>query len=544
MVGKLLRRAGVPLLAAFALLGAPGTAAAAMTWVVDDDGVECSNRHFATIQAAVNAAGPGDTIEVCAGVYPELVSPGPLTINKQLTLEGAQAGVDARARSGPESIIMDPQGTSVGASGVVIDGFTVQDSLVAAFTGQGIFLNPGISGTEIVNNIIQNNILGIGLANAGPAQAVIEHNLIRTNNRPGGASGSGIYTDQFSGGAVVRNVVIRENAFVGHAGGGAAINISNTAFGAGGVFDLDVLSNRFDANSRAFLLFNTHDSVFDGNTVTGSTFAGSADVRLLDDNTNLLFTLNTFRGGAGHAVRSSLFFGTPSSNVQFHQNNFEVYALTGMTVDPASHVGTVDAECNWWNSASGPFDPIGNPGGTGEEVVGDADYRPWLIAPAPGGPCLGGEPPTPGKVTGGGQIDGDPLFSPFGDLLSLPAFVPTLLGGNSNSSFGFVARCCAPAGNLSYHDHGMDVRIKAVSIDGLFITSPGESCAATPGSKHATITGMAEVTRATGTATESLIVEVDDCGEPGSSDTFRIETDSYSSGPARPLVGGNVKIHG
>lgn len=540
MEGRLLRRAAVALLALTALLTLPATASAATTWIVDDDGVQCPDRDFATIQDAVNAASPGDTIEVCVGLYPE-PAPGPLTINKRVTLEGAQAGVDARTRVGLESVIMDPQGTSVSASQVVIDGFTVQDSSVAAFTGFGIWLNPGISGTEIVNNIIQNNIVGIGLANAPGAQAVIEHNLIRANNRPGGASGSGIYTDQFVGGAVVRNVRITENTFAGHAGGGAAINLSNTNFG-GGVFDLHVLSNRFDANNRAFLLFNTHDSLFEGNTAMGSTFAASADVRLFDNNTDLLFRLNTFTTGTGHAVRFSRIFGVASSNVDFHLNNFEVYAATGMTVDPASHVGTVDAECNWWNSPSGPFDPVGNPTGTGEEAIGDIDYRPWLIARAPGAPCVGGLPPTPGKVTGGGQIDGDPLFSPLGDLISLPALIPTLNGGES-STFGFVARCCDPAGNLTYQDHAMDVRIKALSIGQLHITMPGESCPAVPGSKHAVFSGRAEVRRVTGTTEEDFFVEVDDCGEPGSSDTFRIQTETYSSGPPRPLAGGNVRVH-
>src|SRR5262249_41860550 len=55
---------------------------------------------FATIQEAVNAASPGDTILADPGTFSEHV-----TINKSLVLEGAQHGVDARARSGAESIV-------------------------------------------------------------------------------------------------------------------------------------------------------------------------------------------------------------------------------------------------------------------------------------------------------------------------------------------------------------------------------------------------------------------------------------------------------
>ena len=86
-------------------------------------------------------------------------------MNKDLTLVGEQEGNDARTRAGAESVIADPQGTSISASGVVIDGFTVQDSALAAFTGFGLWMNAGISGTQILNNIIQNNIVGIGLCN-------------------------------------------------------------------------------------------------------------------------------------------------------------------------------------------------------------------------------------------------------------------------------------------------------------------------------------------------------------------------------------------
>src|SRR6185312_334092 len=168
-----------------------------------------------------------------------------------------------------------------------------------------------------------------------------------------------------------------------------------------------------------------------------------------------------------------------------------------------------------------------NPTGTGEEVVGDADFTPWLTAPAPGGPCFGGVASTPGKVTGGGQVDGDPLFSPLGELISLPALVPSLTGSTTNATFGFVVKCCPETGNLQYQDHGMNVRIKALSFDLLKISSPGTSCPLTPGSKHATIHGTANVTGPSGTTQESLTVEVDDCGEPRTNDSFGIQAGSY-----------------
>ena len=95
---------------------------------------------FTTIQAAVNAANPGDTILADAGIYAENV-----TINKALILEGAQHGVDARTRSGLESIV---DGTYNGgktpfyvtADNVTIDGFTVQGATNGNQFGYGIVL--------------------------------------------------------------------------------------------------------------------------------------------------------------------------------------------------------------------------------------------------------------------------------------------------------------------------------------------------------------------------------------------------------------------
>jgi hypothetical protein len=86
------------------------------------------------------------------------------------------------------------------------------------------------------------------------------------------------------------------------------------------------------------------------------------------------------------------------------------------------------------------------------------------------------------------------------------------------------------------------VRIKATSIDALSITAPGMSCPATPGSQHATLGGMADVIRPTVTTNEPFTVDVDDCGEPGTADTFAIKTTTYSNGPST-LIGGNIQIH-
>ena len=148
---------------------------------------------------------------------------------------------------------------------------------------------------------------------------------------------------------------------------------------------------------------------------------------------------------------------------------------------------------------------------------------------------------TPGKVTGGGQIEGDPVFSPLGDLLSVPALAPSQASPNGKATFGFVVRCCPATGNLEYNDHDADVRIKVTSVAGLLIS---DSCGS---NTHARFTGTADVIRSTGTTSESFTVNVDDCGEPGVADQFGIQTTTYCNpaacGGTNTLIGGNIQIH-
>ena len=48
----------------------------------------------------------------------------------------------------------------------------------------------------------------------------------------------------------------------------------------------------------------------------------------------------------------------------------------------------VDATNNWWGGALGPYHPITNPSGNGDEVDDNVAYTPWLGA-CGGSPVLG-----------------------------------------------------------------------------------------------------------------------------------------------------------
>ncbi|MGB2874171.1 MAG: post-COAP-1 domain-containing protein [Gaiellaceae bacterium] len=528
-------------------IGVQPVAASPGTLVVDDDGMgtvgDCNatTSTFATINAAIAAASPGDTIIVCPGTYNEQVN----VDKNNLTLLGAQAGVDARTRPfvpdpSTQSIIQHPCGpVQLTADNLELNGFTIQGSTLPdpCFLA-GIWSNPGGTGTNggfrILYNIVQDNISGIELdSTCAATSTLVQFNLIQNNSLPGPGSGNGIQTN-FG----LCNAMIDRNKFFGHDSSSFLVVAPSS--------NLSVTNNELVAGTaERFVLASVDTATISGNLSTGST--GTSTIRLFGGDSNITITSNTLLNGL-RGIRVGDPFGIGiNTSIVAHQNCIKGNSIAGMEVEPGGYPMTpqLNAENNWWGHPSGPMEVPRNPSGAGDKIIDldqNVDFMPWLTVPPPA-PCPAAPPPpnTPGKVTGGGQIDGDPLFSPLGDLISLPALMPSLSGSNSNSTFGFVAKCCAPSGNLEYNDHGMNVRIKAQSISGLNISSPG-SCASTPGSMHATFRGTASVIRPTGTTTEPFTVDVDDCGEPGTSDTFSIKTTTYSAGPTT-LIGGNIQIH-
>ncbi len=94
-----------------------------------------SMQSFTTIQAAVNAANPGDTLVADAGVYAENV-----TINKSLSLLGPNASINPNTGTRGAEAVVEPGLTSsydtssiftVTANNVTIEGFTIQGSIAS-----------------------------------------------------------------------------------------------------------------------------------------------------------------------------------------------------------------------------------------------------------------------------------------------------------------------------------------------------------------------------------------------------------------------------
>ncbi|MEW5855352.1 MAG: right-handed parallel beta-helix repeat-containing protein [Myxococcota bacterium] len=150
--------------------------------MVDDDGEDCDDADFTTIQDAVDAAFDGDTIRVCEGTYPETV-----LIDKRLRLRGEQHGEDGRGRDEPlsdESVIDGlGNGFQLLAEGIVVDGFLFDRSRV----------DIDFAGANVKNNIFERQ--GVNAEFNGPDSPLTR---IRRNEFRGGDDpepGIGIHLD-------------------------------------------------------------------------------------------------------------------------------------------------------------------------------------------------------------------------------------------------------------------------------------------------------------------------------------------------------------
>jgi parallel beta-helix repeat protein len=215
--------------------------------VVDDDKLECPNAAFSSIQAAVDAASPGDEIHVCKGVYVEQVSihksleitadngatlmPSAMQANAKslfdaapiatallvadttgvsisgLTVDGANNGISGCA---PDLIGISFLNASGTLDHVAVKNFKLAPSFGACQSGTGIFAqsgNGGVSSVEIDHSTVhdfQKN--GITVDEKGTT-AVIHRSVVTGSGPTDGAAQNGVQIGFGAGGSILNNTV-------------------------------------------------------------------------------------------------------------------------------------------------------------------------------------------------------------------------------------------------------------------------------------------------------------------------------------------------
>lgn len=331
-----------------------------------------SNALYDNINDAIANTNVGGTVNVLEGTYNELVS-----INKSVTVAGAQAGVDARTRSAvPESIVSNASGAfQITENNVTIDGFTIRD--VSTGLGSGVHTNPAIAGYHILNNIITNNSIGIYANSNGAAE--IRQNLITANNTDGPSGGTGIYSESTA------SLTIDNNELSNH-----TIN-SAVTFGALSTTshtNLTFTNNFIHDNIGGIFALSISGGLFQGNTISNNT-SGTA-LTFGGSNTGIDVLYNNLSGNArGLRIADFGYLGvTPNSDIEAHFNDFSGNSQYGAGISNEGmgltdgYTGTLDLTCNWWGAVTGPTS-ADNPGGTGVTLRNDfadtIDFQPWLV---------------------------------------------------------------------------------------------------------------------------------------------------------------------
>jgi len=356
------------LVVSLGLLTAAPVVASSTTWYVVEGGAgtrDGSNwdNAFATIQEAIDAASDGDTIMVAAGLYRENV-----VIDKSLTLKGAQAGFDARNRSGAETIIEPDEeiGISiltVAGRVVVIDGLTVQNAVHAMSTPEFGLLAANIT----VRNVRVLNSSEFGISLTFTARATVEYCYVEGAKI---AINAGAVEPAPPTVATFRNneVVNSEFGITGYLGdslveGNLIKDFSNGGVGISAQFLNTEIKN------------NTVTGYADG---AGMTFEKSHHDRPLSENVSV--EGNTFTGNLhGIYVFPDQ---TELKGIAINFNNIAGNSWRGVRNDGGE---TLNATKNWWGDASGPS--RAGPG-DGDDVSTKVLYSPWL------GTELGTEPMT------------------------------------------------------------------------------------------------------------------------------------------------------
>jgi len=283
-----------------------------ITWTVDDDGPA----DFSSIQEAINAASPGDTIYVYNGIYYEQV-----VVNKSVSLIGEDGiATTAIITNGTEFTVY------ISANNVTISGFEVQNSMDGDW---GIISNH--SSNSIVNENIVKAVYAIRVE-GGSGNNISDNEVV---GPPDSCVRFGLELINSSNNVVTRNYLSMD---------------CHTAF-------------RMDNSSHNYIAFNYISAHF------------TAQLLAIVKSNNNLIVGNTIGPGV---VGGIVGFVGSNGSVLYH-NNFLKKESTNIWIDENSMNNTWDngypSGGNYWSNYTG-VDLYSGPyqNETGSDGIGDTPY--------------------------------------------------------------------------------------------------------------------------------------------------------------------------
>lgn len=119
-------------------------------------------------------------------------------------------------------------------------------------------------------------------------------------------------------------------------------------------------------------------------TITNNFVSGwQHGIHLLSSVATATITGNTIQNNFG--VSSGIHIEPEVTVNDIHVNFNNIFGNTGTGIYGVFNggIGTLDAKNNWWGDPTGPYNPMLNPSGKGDQISDGVNFEPWLINPYP-----------------------------------------------------------------------------------------------------------------------------------------------------------------
>jgi len=291
-----------------------------VTFYVDDDAPDNGDgsywNPYNNIQDALNGSEDGDSILVYGGNYYEN-----LVVNTSISLVGNGAGETVIEIEGAGQAVM------INADFVNVSGFTIRYDGSHSME-YGIKIKSNF--THIFSNKFSN--LGYGIQVTYKNRGIVIEDNMFDNNRQIGVS---LYSAMDSS--------ITNNSFIGHNVHG--IYLWNcTRF--------QIYENTIQENRYGIYLEDSHNNTILKNIISEN------EIGIYPKSTHW----STLKPSADNDIRYNAYMNNELFGINATKNKGSI----------------INATMNWWGDASGPYHPLNNSNGKGDNVTDDVDFDPWL----------------------------------------------------------------------------------------------------------------------------------------------------------------------
>ena len=336
-----------------------------------------------TIQAAINAAHPGDTVVVAPGTYYENIS----FLGKNIIVKSSQGPKVTTIDGGNLATVVTFDMYETNAA--VLQGFTIQHGS-ASYDGGGIYVD--YASPRITRNVIANNTAcgsGPGIA-LEFSSAWLESNIIKNNSEAGctGGSGGGLFVGGLGYAHILGNVIQNNTA---NFGGGVGILASSPSL-VNNVIHSNV-ANASPSQGGGVWMIDGDYPVLLQNLIYNNTAAEGSGVYFsgLGDGPGSQFVSNTIIGTKSSPQGSALYVLIYQPQVQI-ANNILIGArgTNAVYCSPAS--GTIPAEVNNNDAYSPAGSGLGGACASQAGQDGNLSVDPLFLGstfrPQPGSPVI------------------------------------------------------------------------------------------------------------------------------------------------------------